>query len=127
MRSMGIERRRFLGGVAATLVAGATGAQAQAHGGRFYVTTAAMPDGSFEAFILDQDGAVVCSAPMPDRGHGSAWCPRQRCAVVFARRPGTFALVMDAACARVHLFPAPHDRHFYGHGAFSRDGRLLYT
>ena len=46
----------------------------------------------------------------------------------FARRPGRFALILDLARgAIVRTVDAPPDRHFYGHGAFGRDGRLLYA
>ena len=48
--------------------------------------------------------------------------------MAFARRPGTFALVIDCAegreVARLHT---PEGRHFYGHGAFTPDGGLLFT
>jgi hypothetical protein len=48
--------------------------------------------------------------------------------VVFARRPGFFALVIDtAARCRVTAFAPPKGRHFYGHGFFSADGLLLYA
>jgi hypothetical protein len=45
---------------------------------------------------------------------------------MFARRPGTFAVALSAE-GRAHRFWAPADRHFYGHGVFSPDGRLLYA
>jgi hypothetical protein len=48
--------------------------------------------------------------------------------VAFARRPGNFAIAfsLDKSEA-VTAFTTPEDRHFYGHGIFSRDGRLLYA
>jgi hypothetical protein len=49
-------------------------------------------------------------------------------AVAFARRPGTFAQVIDCAAGRVRArMEAPAGRHFYGHGVFSRDGQWLFT
>ena len=49
-------------------------------------------------------------------------------AVAFARRPGTFAVVIDCAEGReVAQLHTPEDRHFYGHGAFTPDGTLLFT
>ena len=46
----------------------------------------------------------------------------------FARRPGRFALVLDLVQGVVvRRLESPPDRHFYGHGVFSRDGRLLYA
>ena len=48
--------------------------------------------------------------------------------MVFARRPGSFALAFDIHDRRAPvLFTTPANRHFYGHGVFSRDGRLLYA
>lgn len=48
--------------------------------------------------------------------------------MLFARRPGTFALVIDLAGGRViREVRSPEDRHFYGHGVFGPDGRLLYA
>jgi hypothetical protein len=48
--------------------------------------------------------------------------------VVFARRPGSFALAFDVQGRRAPiLFTTPPTRHLYGHGVFSRDGRLLYA
>src|SRR5690606_30895384 len=46
----------------------------------------------------------------------------------FARRPGTFALVIDVVHGRIlYRIASAESRHFYGHGAFSSDGRLLYA
>ena len=48
--------------------------------------------------------------------------------VAFARRPGRFAVAFSHHGTRAPLlFHPPEDRHFFGHGAFSPDGRLLYT
>ena len=71
---------------------------------------------------------MVFSLPLPDRGHAAAAHPLRPDAIAFARRPGTFALVID--CARGQTTAeliAPNDRHFYGHGVFSEDGSRLYT
>ena len=48
--------------------------------------------------------------------------------MAFARRPGVFALVVDCAEGReLARLETPEGRHFYGHGAFSADGGILYT
>lgn len=48
--------------------------------------------------------------------------------MLFARRPGVFALVIDLSRGIVSTeFSTPENRHFYGHGVFSGDGRLLYA
>ncbi|MCA1974799.1 MAG: DUF1513 domain-containing protein, partial [Caenispirillum sp.] len=56
------------------------------------------------------------------------WRPGTEEVAVFARRPGTFVLVADVTAGRAAatIAVAP-GRHFYGHGTFSRDGRLLYA
>ena len=48
--------------------------------------------------------------------------------MAFARRPGTFALVLDCAAGVVlRRLEAPGGRHFYGHGAFLEGGAILAT
>jgi hypothetical protein len=48
--------------------------------------------------------------------------------VVFARRPGTFAVVFDPAGREAPITLASVEgRHFFGHGTFSADGKLLYA
>ena len=77
---------------------------------------------------LRADGSMAFQLPLPSRGHAAAAHPVRPEAVAFARRPGTFALVIDCRTGRVLAeLESPEDRHFYGHGAFSADGRLLYT
>jgi hypothetical protein len=87
-----------------------------------------MPDGRFRLFGLDPDMQPVFSHPLPGRGHAGAGHPYRPEAVAFARRPGTFALVFDCSSGTVAAWlEAPPERHFYGHGVFSRDGLRLYT
>ena len=48
--------------------------------------------------------------------------------VVFARRPGRFAVAVRPDGSRGPVwFRSRDDRHFYGHGVFSSDGRLLLS
>lgn len=80
------------------------------------------------ATLFDSTGQILLDAPLPGRGHGITLSPDRRHAVVFARRPGDFLVVLDLqACAVVQTLRSPADRHFYGHGVFSHDGRLLFT
>jgi hypothetical protein len=99
-----------------------------AAGAPHYLAAAGLADGSFWLLGLTEAGAETFRLPLPDRGHAAAAHPARAEAVAFARRPGTFALVIDCAegreVARLH---APRDRHFYGHGAFTADGTLLFT
>jgi len=48
--------------------------------------------------------------------------------VAFARRPGTFAVVINCMTGAIKAeLQAPEGRHFYGHGAFSLAGDILFT
>lgn len=84
-----------------------------------------------EDFVLHglaQSGESRFSIALPARGHAACAHPVQPLAVVFARRPGTYALVIDCVSGllRHHLAP-PAGRQFNGHGAFNTDGSLLMT
>jgi hypothetical protein len=86
------------------------------------------PDGSYSVVILTLDGSIVRELPLQGRGHDVAFDRGSGRAVVFARRPGSFALAFDVGGRREpQLFTTPPNRHFYGHGVFSRDGRLLFA
>lgn len=74
------------------------------------------------------DGTVAFAHPLPGRGHAAAVHPERAEAVAFARRPGNFAHVMDCGSgAELARLSTPEGLHFYGHGAFSADGRFLFT
>ncbi|MEQ9519800.1 MAG: DUF1513 domain-containing protein [Parvibaculum sp.] len=77
---------------------------------------------------FDGEGQVLTNTQLPDRGHGIIIAPDGTSAVIMARRPGTYALQIDLetgeSCAPVE---SAQDRHFYGHGCFSRDGALFFT
>jgi len=85
-------------------------------------------DGGYGAVLLDHKGAVLKRIDLPARGHDVVFNPSGDKVVVFARRPGNFATTFDVAGSRhAELFFAPQGRHFYGHGVFSTDGRLLFA
>ncbi len=86
------------------------------------------PGGQYGLAVLTEDGRILWKAALPARGHDIAACPISGRLVVFARRPGTFALAVDRdASTEPLLFSTPQNRHFYGHGVFSRNGRLLFA
>ncbi len=93
-----------------------------------FLSAAAKPDGSYVLCGIDAALDVRFQIPLPTRGHAAAAHPSRPEAVAFARRPGTFAIVVDCMTgdekARIE---SPLDRHFYGHGTFSSDGKLLFT
>ncbi|MXN44873.1 DUF1513 domain-containing protein [Shinella kummerowiae] len=85
-------------------------------------------DGRFGIAVLAEDGTVIDRTPLPARSHGMAFSPATGHLVAFARRPGTFALVIDrTGKAAPVTIAATEDRHFFGHGCFSPDGRVLYA
>lgn len=125
---MAIDRRALLGLGAVALAATATRALGLEEGSERYVSAARRTDGRFVLVIVSGDGRIERELALEARGHDIAFAPDGRTAVVFARRPGTFALAVDlgSGTPRV-LFATPPDRHFYGHGAYSPDGRLLFA
>ncbi|MER9740161.1 DUF1513 domain-containing protein [Mesorhizobium sp. M0187] len=85
-------------------------------------------DGSFGAAVLSEAGKVLHAIDLPDRGHDVTFDPLSKRSVVFARQPGTFAVVFDHAGREPPLTIASiTGRHFFGHGVFSTDGALLYA
>ncbi|MEM6740217.1 MAG: DUF1513 domain-containing protein [Pseudomonadota bacterium] len=119
-------RRAVVAGLAASAsMSGATWADA---GAPSHVSAAMDGDGSFALYGLHADGTRAFRVALPSRGHAAAVHPSAPEAVAFARRPGTFALVLDCVeGAVIHALRAPAGRHFYGHGAFSADGAQLFT
>jgi len=119
-------RRAILAGLAsAALTPGLSWADI---GAPQLLSAAMAPDGRFCLAAMRRDGTLVRTLPLPARGHAAAAHPRRAEAVQIARRPGRFALVIDAGTGRIlHRLYAPVGRHFYGHGAYTEDGRLLLT
>ena len=129
---MGIDRRRALrllgGGVAAPLLPWPLGAKAAERDAPLYLSARADAGGGYRISGFTEGGASFFDLPLPGRGHSFAVHPGSREAVHFARRPGRFALVVNLAQgAIVRGLETPPERHFCGHGVFSRDGRLLYA
>jgi hypothetical protein len=124
-----ITRRSFLAGAGTGLaISLAPGASWAEIGGPAYLAAARDAAGDYRLIGLDHGGAALFDLPLPDRGHAAAAHPHRAEAVFFARRPGTFALVVDCGAGRIAVrLEAPAGRHFYGHGAFSADGRTLFT
>ena len=92
------------------------------------LSAALRPDDQHVLVGLARAGHITFEIPLPARGHAAAAHPHVAEAVAIARRPGTFAKVIDCARGRVtQTLHAPTGRHFYGHGAFSADGALLFT
>jgi hypothetical protein len=117
-------RRGFLAGLAALSFPVPTWADA---GSPEYLAAGKIGE-NFVLYGLDGAGQSLFSLPLPARGHAAAAHPMRPLAVAFARRPGTFALVLDCRDGTVaHRLAPPEGRQFNGHGAFSADGSLLMT
>ncbi|KQS81194.1 hypothetical protein ASG25_06815 [Rhizobium sp. Leaf384] len=85
-------------------------------------------DGSYGIATVSEEGEVIDRHALPDRAHGLAHSAITGHTVAFARRPGTFAMVLDTAGRNEPVvITASEGRHFFGHGCFSADGRLLYA
>lgn len=117
-------RRAFLAGLAALALPRPTWADA---GSPSYLAAAKQGEGYF-LHGLSETGDSLFALPLPSRGHAAAAHPLRPLAVAFARRPGTFAVVIDCAngVETARLTP-PDGRQFNGHGVFSGDGAKLYT
>ena len=92
-----------------------------------YVSAAKRASGDYSVLLLRADGSVVREVPLSARGHDIAIHRPSGRVAVFARRPGTYVVVFNLdRPTPPHVFTADEGRHYYGHGAFSSDGRLLY-
>ncbi|MCP8897216.1 DUF1513 domain-containing protein [Shinella daejeonensis] len=125
-----IDRRAFLrmAGAAWAATLGGPSAFALSRAEAVYASGFMDRSGAFGIAVLAEDGTVIDRTPLPARSHGMAFSPATGHLVAFARRPGTFALVIDRSGKTACLtLAAADDRHFFGHGCFSPDGRLLYA
>ncbi len=123
---MAIRRRTFLTAIAGSALAAAALPAWAAQPAR-YASAFRNAEG-YGLAILNALGRIERFVPLPGRGHGSAVSPDGRRLVHFARRPGSFAIVLDTAGRRpARRFEPPSSRRFNGHGFFSKDGGLLYA
>ena len=119
-------RRHFLAGLAAATLTPVRGWSAA--GAPDFLAAGLFPDGFYRLAGLDAGGTILFSLPLPGRGHAAAAHPHRTLAVAFARRPGTFAQVIDCTSGTVtRQLHAPEGRHFYGHGVFTADGDQFFT
>ena len=124
------QRRAFLKAAGAGFAASLLPQRAEAleSAELLFATATQERPGQYGARILTETGKLIANVDLPVRGHDVTWSASAGRAVVFARRPGTFAVVFDpAGKAPPVTIASPAGRHFFGHGAFSADGRLLYA
>jgi len=127
---MAIDRRRLLGALIATAATArwGIGGTRALDGEPLYVSCRMDSREAASVAVLRASGELLLETALPARGHDIAQRPHTRQFVVFARRPGTWAVAVDADRAgEPHIITARADRHFFGHGIFSLDGRLLYA
>ncbi len=95
-------------------------------GGEHYLSAAATLMGQYALVAIDGAGEIQFDLDLADRGHGLAVRPGSSEAICFGRRPGSFALVVDAVAGEIVIeIPAAPRRHFSGHGLFAPGGGLL--
>lgn len=127
---MEIERRTLLAGAGAALLAGLAPRRLEALEARdtLFIAARQEADGRHVVAVFTPDGRDITTVELPDRGHDVTVHEPSGLCVAFARRPGNFAAAFDVHGRREPIFfHAPEERHFYGHGVFSPDGRLLYA
>ncbi|WP_424982621.1 DUF1513 domain-containing protein [Maritalea sp. S77] len=94
---------------------------------QIFASCVAFPNGQFGAVLLNEQGKLISKIDLPARGHDIALSAQKDKLIVFARRPGTFAILFDVNGKILGEISSIEGRHFYGHGAFSADGRLFYA
>lgn len=125
-----LDRRAFMGAAGAgfLMALGPRAALALARTEAVFASAFRAPDGSFGVATMTERGEIVDRTRLPDRAHGMAACRVTGRMVAFARRPGTFAVIFDKdALAEPVVIATPEGRHFFGHGEFSADGRILFA
>lgn len=125
-----LDRRTFIGAFGTAFVSSFTAKAQDAFLDNETVVASAFQTGDNKHGLAlhTPDGFLISNFPLPSRGHDVVFNPKNDRCVVFARRPGGFGLAVDRAGHQgPTLFHCPQDRHFYGHGGFSNDGRLLFA
>ena len=124
------QRRAFLRAAGAGFAAGLLPRQTLALERNELVFASAVQtaNGGYGAVLLGERGDVIANITLPDRGHDITISREAGRGVVFARQPGTFAVVFDPGGREAPVtLTSSEGRHFFGHGVFSPDGRLLYA
>ena len=125
---MQLDRRVMLAGLGASgavlLLPKGTRASFEAE----YFAAARKDDrGIYSAALFNLESGDLRAVELPGRGHDITLKPDGSEWVAFARRPGRFGVAVPTDSRAPVWFEAKPDRHFFGHGVFSSDGRLLYA
>ncbi len=85
-------------------------------------------EGDYRMTCFSLDGSRMAQCALPGRGHSVEMRPFSNEAIVFARRPGTFAIVFDTKSGqKIQTLESVQGRHFYGHGVFDFEGHYVYA
>ena len=125
-----MNRRNFVRAAGSLFLAGLAPEQLFALERADAVFAAAFMDeqGRYGLATIAENGVVIDKSMLPGRAHGLAYDPNFKKITAFARRPGIFAVIFDQTHKTAPIIiTAIEGRHFYGHGTFSRDGKLLYA
>ncbi|MDP2562870.1 DUF1513 domain-containing protein [Psychrobium sp. 1_MG-2023] len=78
--------------------------------------------------FFDKLGQLISKVKLPSRGHDVVAVPNKpHHALVFARRPGYFAIEVNGLTGEItNQFKPQPSYHFYGHGCFDASGRYLF-
>jgi len=83
--------------------------------------------GNYGLIHADQNGIRMIAA-LPERAHEILIHPSKPHALVVARRPGNWCMIIDTDSKQiVHKITTASNSHFYGHAVFDRTGRYLIT
>ena len=124
------QRRAFLKAAGAGFAASLMPRQVEALGRNDLVFASAVQTatGGYGALLMGERGDVIATIDLPERGHDITVSREAGRGVIFARQPGTFAVVFDPAGRMPPVtLTSAEGRHFFGHGVFSPDGKLLYA
>jgi hypothetical protein len=125
---MQIDRRMVLTGLASSgaVLLAPRGVHAT-FGAEYFAAARKDDSGIYSAALFNLESGDLRAVELPGRGHDIALRPGGREWVAFARRPGRFGVTVPTGSRQPVWFTAKPNRHFFGHGVFSADGRLLYA
>jgi uncharacterized protein len=129
-RSAAIDRRGFVKAAGLTFLAALQPRSlfALERADAVYASGIRAADGSFAVATVTERGEIIDQVELPARAHGMAFSKATGKTVAFARRPGTYAMIFDPwNKGEPIVITSIEGRHFYGHGTFSPDGRILYA
>lgn len=126
-----ISRRQFLCAGTALSLGAATAFYPKITQSKEYWLVSACTNKHNEHFVaaIDLQGRLKSKVKLPARGHDVIpLANKSGHAIIFARRPGTFALEVDLINGKItQEINAAIDSHFYGHGIVSNQHKLLIT